>query len=315
MSHDDLKRRLESLLFSSGRKLDLEELAKLCKEDNLDNIKHALIELQEELEHKQSSLILFNEGNAWKLTVREQYLSYVKKVVKKTELPKSILETLSVAAFKAPALQSHIIKIRTNKAYKHLDELEQAGYITREKKGRTKLVKMTRKFYDYFELPPEKMQEKFKNIAKLERTIETKEEQIEAHKLEQYSTLEVTDESPQNPLEVVEEKIGALEVYDLTPEKKHEKHPREKKEDEPLEEKNKEEKQEQKKENTETPAEILKPTPAWVTEEQKEEKKQTEKKPAKRMFSEGVPDDVEKKIDEIVEDIVTPKKEERLEED
>ncbi|MBI4141954.1 SMC-Scp complex subunit ScpB, partial [Candidatus Woesearchaeota archaeon] len=116
MTDADLKRRLESLLFSSGRKIEIEELSKHCKEEK-ETIKEVLKELQQELDEKQSSLMLIEEGEAWKLTVREKYLPYVKKVVKQPELPKSLLETLAVVAFKAPVLQSNVIKIRTNKAY------------------------------------------------------------------------------------------------------------------------------------------------------------------------------------------------------
>ena len=147
---NELKNTVESILFSTGRKLELEELSKLCKIKDLEQLKLSLNELKQELDQKNSSLMLVEEGSSWKLTVREKYLPYVRKVVSQTELSKSILETLAVIAYKAPTLQSQIIKIRTNKAYAHLDELEQNGYITREKKGRTKLLKLSQKFFDYF---------------------------------------------------------------------------------------------------------------------------------------------------------------------
>lgn len=308
MTNDDLKRRLESLLFSSGRKLETEELAKHCKEENIATIKQTLKELQKELDEKKSSLMLIEEGNAWKLTVREQYIQYVKKVVKQPELPKSLLETLAIVAFKAPALQSQIIKIRTNKAYRHLDELEKNGYITREKKGRTKLIKLTQKFFDYFDLPVEKLKEKFKNIAKLEKAIETKEEQIQ-----ECQTIETTP-APQ-PVEIVQEKLGKLEVYDTTPTNgeelkklgelevyttEHKKKHKKKKKEETAEEETK----------IEEEKELLESKPEWVEEEPKEEiVENKEEKPSKGMFPEGMPTDVEKKVDEIVKEIVEPKEE------
>ncbi|MFC1774850.1 SMC-Scp complex subunit ScpB [Nanoarchaeota archaeon] len=68
---------------------------------------------------------------------------------------------LAVIAYKSPILQSDVIKIRTNKAYDHLKLLEDQSFITREKHGRTKLIKITQKFYDYFEISPEELQKKF----------------------------------------------------------------------------------------------------------------------------------------------------------
>ncbi len=181
---ENLKREVESLLFSSGKTMSLEELSKLSKESDLEQIKTALNSLKTELEEKQSSLIILEENNSWKLAVREKYLLLISKLGIKTELTKSITETLAVVAYKAPALQSQIIHIRTNKAYNHLDELEQMGYITREKKGRTKLIKLSQRFFDYFDLPPEKLKEKFHTVQQMEaeiKEIEGQRKAIEKH--------------------------------------------------------------------------------------------------------------------------------------
>jgi len=141
--------------------------------------------------------------------------------------------------YKAPVLQSQVIKVRTNKAYKHLDDLEQREYISREKKGRTKLIKLTQKFFDYFDVPPEKLKERFSKFQQLEAEIRTKEhgkeekpaEQKEPeekpevvlvsdrgkeHKLKTYTTIEPlkdeTEEERIAPLEL--DKIDGLEVYE-----------------------------------------------------------------------------------------------------
>jgi len=229
----DLKNQIESLLFSAGKRLSLEELGRLCHEDNLDAVQTTLQLLQKEIDEKQSSLMLVQEGNGWKLTVREKYIPVVKKVVTTPELPKSILETLAVVAYKAPVMQSQVIKTRTNKAYRHLDELEELGYITREKKGRSKLIKLTPKFFDYFDVPPEKLKEKFKNVAALEQAIETKEELVqqtqqaivEAAK-DRRPQVEIFTDSPPvlaPEIEVIGAKVGELDTYGEAqkPKKKH----------------------------------------------------------------------------------------------
>jgi segregation and condensation protein B len=234
----ELKNQVESLLFSAGKRLTLEELGRLCKEENLDAVKAAVEILKQELDDKQSSLMLVQEGEAYKLTVREKYISMVKKVVTTPELPKSIMETLAVVAYKAPVMQSQVIKIRTNKAYRHLEELEEMGYITREKKGRSRLIKLTPKFFDYFDVPPDKLKEKFHNVAALEKAIEEKETAIAqtqqaiyaaAHdnkpKVEAFSD-ELPTFAPE--IEVIGDKVGSLETYGEAPKPKkkhkHKKH-------------------------------------------------------------------------------------------
>src|SRR3989338_3608124 len=86
-----LKNKLEALLFSSGRKMGIEELSKLTNERR-ERIQKALEELKKEHDDKESSTMLVNEGDFWKLTVREQYLPLVRNIVTETELSRTILE-------------------------------------------------------------------------------------------------------------------------------------------------------------------------------------------------------------------------------
>ena len=112
----------------------------------IEQVKEALRELQVGYEtNKDSSLLILNEADQWKLTTREEYGHVVRKVVSETELTKSQLETLAVIAFKYPIKQSDLIKIRTNKAYDHIMELEKTGFISRQKYGRSRLLKLTDK--------------------------------------------------------------------------------------------------------------------------------------------------------------------------
>lgn len=148
----DLKSQVEALLFSSGRKMPLAELhvhvAQTTKEELLD----ALLALQKDYTARNSSLMLVQEGDLWKLTVHEKYMDMVRKINPHTELTKTVMETLAVVAWKQPITQSEVIRIRTNKAYEHIDELEKMGFVIKEKYGRTFLLKLTQKFFDYFDL-------------------------------------------------------------------------------------------------------------------------------------------------------------------
>ena len=64
----NLKKKVEALLFSSGKRMDLEVIARLCK-TNPENVKEALGELKKEYQEKDSSLELIEDGKFWKLTV------------------------------------------------------------------------------------------------------------------------------------------------------------------------------------------------------------------------------------------------------
>ncbi len=161
----DLKKQLEAVLFASGRKMAVDELARLCRTTAV-VVQQQLQELKAEYENKDSSLLLIDEADGWKLTVREQYAPVVQKIVAETELTRTMIETLAVIAWKAPVLQSNVIRIRTNKAYDHIAALEKSGFVTREKHGRSQMIKLTERFFKYFDVKtPEEVKEKFKGMS------------------------------------------------------------------------------------------------------------------------------------------------------
>ena len=148
----ELKKRVEAVLFAVGDKIIIDEVRRLIRAPENGLVETALKELSEEYAARDAPLKILNEGPFWKITVREKYLDIVRRIVPKTELSKTMIETLSLIAWKNPAKQSEIVEMRTNKAYQHINELIEAGFVTRVKKGRTFLLKLTEKFFDYFDI-------------------------------------------------------------------------------------------------------------------------------------------------------------------
>ena len=209
---EELKKKIESILFATGKKLDVAEIAKLCRlSHNIPLVEKILKELKEKYGKEDSSLMLVREDTAWKLTVREKYVSLIKNLVTKTELSKTIMETLAVIAYKVPVLQSELIKVRTNKAYDHLRELERTGYITRKKKGRTKLIELTPKFFEYFDVPPEKLRERFKTVEELEKAVGVKEAELREAKTEEKEKKGETEKAKGEVKKETEKEISRLD--------------------------------------------------------------------------------------------------------
>src|SRR3989338_10067823 len=97
----ELKKVVEAILFAAARRIELSELAKLAKSSQ-EEVLSVLQEWRSEIENSQSSVMLVEDGSFWKLTVRQKYVPVVKKVLTQSEMPKSIVETLAVVAYKAP---------------------------------------------------------------------------------------------------------------------------------------------------------------------------------------------------------------------
>jgi segregation and condensation protein B len=177
---EELKKKVEAILFSSGRVVSVKELKTLLhlKEPGLVN--ETIRELREEYAERDSPVMILDEDDGWKLTVKEQYLPVVQKVNPHTELSKSILETLAVITWKQPIIQSDVIKIRTNKAYDHISELLRLGFITKDRHGRSFIIKVTQKFLDYFDLPDNSaIKEVFKDFKDVEVAMKKKADKLE----------------------------------------------------------------------------------------------------------------------------------------
>jgi len=276
----ELKKQIEAILFAAGKKVTYEDLARLCNTD-ISAIKNEIQVLKKGYEEMDSPLILTEEADGWKMTVREKYLSLVHKMLPETELSKSVLETLAVIAWKHPVLQSEVIKIRTNKAYEHIEELVERGFISKEKKGRSYLLKVTPKFNEYFELPNnEAIKKVFEDIQKHIKLEETEQEEEE-----HLGKLEVFEEEP-----IEEGKKPKIEFYDGKPQEAEEQpeeeagEPEEKEEVEESSGENEEieEKIKQIEKTKNEMAEAAEEIPEEEVPEEPEKKEEAEKKPAKK---------------------------------
>ncbi|MFA6073561.1 MAG: SMC-Scp complex subunit ScpB [Candidatus Woesearchaeota archaeon] len=158
--------RIEAVLFGSGKYLTEDQIVLLSGVQKK-NLKKALTDIKSHYSEIESSLDIFNESDAWKLNVKEEYSSIVKNVISEAEMPKPIMETLAIISYKSPILQAEVIDIRGAGAYEHIALLEEKGFITKEKLGRTFKIKITQKFYDYFDISGDsKLRQMFKGIKK-----------------------------------------------------------------------------------------------------------------------------------------------------
>ena len=73
-------------------------------------------------------------------------------LVPETDMPPAVLKTLALIAYSQPIKQSEIIKQRGNGAYKYIKKLKEAELIETHKSSRTKVITVTNKFKDYFQI-------------------------------------------------------------------------------------------------------------------------------------------------------------------
>jgi len=316
-----VKSKVEAILFSTGQRINLDEISRLSR-SRKEDVLIALQELQKEYDDKQSSLMLADDGEFWKFAVRDHFIPMVRKIVTETELTKTVLETLAVIAFKYPVLQSDLIKLRTNKAYDHLVELEKSGYISRQKHGRTNLIKLTEKFFRYFDLTEEKLRERFKDFDSIAKAIREKEievDQIKEDQRKKAEELKKEDDKIKKEIESLDESEEGFEVPLETYEAKSKEIVSESFEQEGnlIVEKEKLGEMDvvdegQSLKNQKNTAQVInKKEPKQIFEQEKTGKQA--KKPKQKSEGIKLTPEMEKAVDEKVEEILNPEKESREE--
>lgn len=165
MEQEDLLKKVEAILFTTGKFMNASELANILgASDGV--VRELLIKLKEEYTKKNSALELQELEGKFKLNIRKEYGYLANKLAGEKEMDSPTTKTLAVIAYKSPVQQAEVIKIRGNKAYDHVGFLLEQGLISSEKFGRTRLLKLTPRFYDYFDTAEKEVKEVFLDVKK-----------------------------------------------------------------------------------------------------------------------------------------------------
>lgn len=138
------------MLFAAGRPLSVEEMSGISGIDAKDVLDAAESLLREYASRGGGIEVRAIEGS-FVMQVRGD-LAQAVAIVAPKELDSSVIRTLAVIAYRQPIIQSELARIRGNKCYEHVRILERMGLISASKKGRTRELRTTRGFAEYFGL-------------------------------------------------------------------------------------------------------------------------------------------------------------------
>ena len=153
---DELKLKVESILFVAESPLDAAEIRNLIGEVSLSDIRLSLRALVKEYEHRAFELI--ESANKYQIKTREKYLDLVKKQYsgRPRSLSKNALETLAVIAYKQPITKAQINALRQLDSYSIIQTLKDKEliYVSGVKKevGNPLEYRTTEKFLEVFGL-------------------------------------------------------------------------------------------------------------------------------------------------------------------
>jgi len=185
---DLAEKKVEAILFAVGKEITSERIASLCSMP-VNAVEEIMKNLVAGYDAAGNSLKIIQKEAGWKLTVQDEFVPLVSSIVSSTELERPLMETLAVIAWRYPIVQSEVIKLRSPAAYEHMRILEEQDFITKEKSGRTYKVKLTKKFFNYFDLPSEEAKQAFLKHVSSETLKEAEEVDKEADEVERLNEL------------------------------------------------------------------------------------------------------------------------------
>lgn len=148
---EQLKARIEAVLFTTAKALSINEIAEILEEE-VENTEEAMLELIMDYSSRPGALEIDDE-NGYILQLKEEHMDIVEKLCP-VELKPAVLKTLAVIALKQPIRQTELKELRGSTAYEHIPELLEKGLIsrTKDKNGRSYNLKTTTKFAEYFKI-------------------------------------------------------------------------------------------------------------------------------------------------------------------
>lgn len=167
---------LEAALYVAGRPLDLKTLASVLKTRSKKKAQRLAQKLIETYKDRDTALeILSLEDERYVLQLKAEYTPEVRRLALRPLLSVGPLKTLSYIAYRQPISQTQVIDVRGQHAYDHLKQLEDLNLIARERAGRSRVIRTTAFFADYFGLSHDlkTMKQQLKNIFEKEDLTKT----------------------------------------------------------------------------------------------------------------------------------------------
>jgi len=169
-SHERTKTQvsmIEAALYVTGKPLDVDVLGSVLNLRSDEKIRRLAAALKEKYAQNSGALeVLELSDGRYVMQLKPEYSKSVKRLATRQLLTPGPLKTLSYIALRQPVAQSHVVKVRGNLAYGHVRVLRDMGLISEEKLGRSKLLRTTQSFSDYFNLSQDSRQMK-KQIQKI----------------------------------------------------------------------------------------------------------------------------------------------------
>ena len=143
----------EAALYVSGRPLDLKTIGSIIGARSEEKIKTIARGIAERYANSESPIqVLELPDGRFVMQLKPDIAKHVRRLSNRPLLTPGPLRTLSFIALRQPINQAHVIRVRGKLAYQHVKQLKEMDLINYEKFGRSRMLRTTSTFADYFNL-------------------------------------------------------------------------------------------------------------------------------------------------------------------
>src|SRR6266550_5345366 len=177
----DLQQQLcEAALYVSGRPLDLKMIGSVIGARSEDKIRGIATAVAERYRMAGSPIqVVELPDGRFVMQLKAEFGKHVRKLANRPLLTPGPLRTLSFIALRQPIPQSHVVRVRGKLAYHHVKQLKEMDLISYDKIGRSRLLRTTITFADYFNLnhDPLILKKELKNVLDLTTQVQSQRAQ------------------------------------------------------------------------------------------------------------------------------------------
>jgi segregation and condensation protein B len=168
---------LEAALYVAGRPMTLQELSEMIGKAESTTQK-LLTDLGYQYDKRGGALeIVALPRDRYVLQLKPELTPLVAKLIPGGLMSFATLQTLVYIALKQPILQTDVVAQRGTHCYEHIHELEDKKFLESKPEGRTKILRTTPLFADYFGLDHDKVKLKAQLKFKMKRILEAESEE------------------------------------------------------------------------------------------------------------------------------------------
>ncbi len=160
---EDIEQVVEAVLFSSSHPLTVPEIEEAVGRPRSE-VRDGVKKLRRMYQNRKTALEIVKIGRKFSLQLKSEFNKYGMEMMDE-EISKPLLKTAALIAYYQPIKQSELKKKVGEKAYDHVDTLEDKGLILSERDGRTYSLRTSSKFQEYFGLEARDREELKKLMA------------------------------------------------------------------------------------------------------------------------------------------------------